>query len=192
MELTELLVWGIAIAAAMVFQIVQKRRQERERAQQPPPSQLPDGLFQPPQQPVPGPAYTQGERPSALDEQQWGRGTQKPTPAPALEEIHWGRGAPVPEVPAPVAPLPVRGQHLPVPLSALHSTVPVAAQPPRVSQAWHPTRRTRSAFFRTRADVRKAVIGMTVLGPCRALAPYGQEPDAGAAPPPTGAREARS
>jgi hypothetical protein len=189
MELIELLVWGIAIAAALAFQVIQKRRQDRERALNPPPSQLPDGLFQPPQGPESGDAYETSDRPGGgLDDTRWGRGTQKSTPTPGLEEIHWGRSAPAPESPAPVAPLPPRGQHLPIPLSALHSTVPVAAEPARIREAWHPTRRTRVAFFRNRDEVRKAVIGMTVLGPCRALAPYGQEPDAGAALPPPAPR----
>jgi len=187
MSVIELLVWGVAIAAAMVFQVMQKRRQDRDRAQNPPPSQLPDGLFQPPQAPEPGPVYVPADGSGGLDGSHWGRATPAPAhaPPPALEETHWGRSAPAHDVPRPVASLPPRGQHLPVPLSALHATVSVAAPSLAARQDWHPTRRTRSAFFRTRKDVRRAVIGMTVLGPCRALAPYGQEPDAGTAVPPS-------
>lgn len=68
-----------------------------------------------------------------------------------LENL-WGRApAPLPAGPEPIAravPLPYAG-------------------PPQPSR-----RRTRARLFRTRRDLRRAVVAMTVLGPCRALEPH--------------------
>jgi hypothetical protein len=79
------------------------------------------------------------------------------TPSPPedepLEEI-WGR--------TPVAPPEAAA---PAPLAYVE---PPAAEPP---SAIPERRRAAGALFRSRQDLRHAVVVMTVLGPCRALEP---------------------
>jgi hypothetical protein len=69
-----------------------------------------------------------------------------------LEDI-WGRAPVTP----PTAPAPVAG--VPEPRTA----------PPRPLPS---RRRSRARLFRTRKDLRHAIVLMTVLGPCRALEPH--------------------
>ncbi|MDH4173473.1 MAG: hypothetical protein OEZ09_09230 [Betaproteobacteria bacterium] len=77
-----------------------------------------------------------------------------PPPEDAPLEDIWGRTpAPPPAAPAPVA--------------RVEAEAPVA--PPRPSP-----RRSGTRLFRTRKDLRHAVVLMTVLGPCRALEPHEQ------------------
>ncbi|MDH3442506.1 MAG: hypothetical protein OEN50_01155 [Deltaproteobacteria bacterium] len=45
---------------------------------------------------------------------------------------------------------------------------PARAAPPRAEITQRRTRRSRRGFFITRRDMRRAIIVMTVLGPCRA------------------------
>ena len=75
-----------------------------------------------------------------------------PPPGAVPPEDIWGRApAAAPATPEPVAPaVPVRRAEAP-------------AQPRR--------RMTSGILFRTRKDLRHAVVLMTVLGPCRALRP---------------------
>ena len=75
-----------------------------------------------------------------------------PPPGAVPPEDIWGRApAAAPATPEPVAPaVPVRRAEAP-------------AQPRR--------RMTSGILFRTRKDLRHAVVLMTVLGPCRALKP---------------------
>ena len=75
-----------------------------------------------------------------------------PPPGDGPPEDIWGRApAAAPATPEPVAPaVPVRRAEVP-------------AQPRR--------RMTSGILFRTRKDLRHAVVLMTVLGPCRALRP---------------------
>ena len=68
-----------------------------------------------------------------------------------LEDV-WGRS-------------PAREESAPAPKPARR--VEAVATRPAVAH-----RRPRTALFRTRQDLRHAVVVMTVLGPCRALEPY--------------------
>jgi hypothetical protein len=86
-----------------------------------------------------------------------------PTPAPIddpLENI-WGRGAPAE---SPVEPR--RG-------TAAAVFVPEPSRPrPRAAPPVPGARARQAALFRSRQDLRHAIVVMTVLGPCRALDPY--------------------
>lgn len=79
-----------------------------------------------------------------------------PSPPPAVEEElpedYWGR------TPTPPPPVPVL---IPRPAPA-----PVLAEPPRPRRV-HPVR----ALLKDRRDLRRAVVLMMVLGPCRAQEP---------------------
>ena len=81
-----------------------------------------------------------------------GEAASTPPPGDGPPEDVWGRAPAVPPVtPEPVAP--------PVPVR-------------RAEASAQPRRRTPSgSLFRTRKDLRHAVVLMTVLGPCRALKP---------------------
>ena len=98
---------------------------------------------------------------------------QESAPPPEDEPLEyiWGR-RPQPDLPAAAA-------HLePAPrLEAI--AAPLAASPRRAALA---------ALFCSRQDLRHAIVVMTVLGPCRALEPYGQReggPTPGGATPNT-------
>ena len=49
----------------------------------------------------------------------------------------------------------------------------VAAAPPDRILASAPRRWSRNTLFRTRRDVRRVIVAMTILGPCRAYDPPG-------------------
>lgn len=57
------------------------------------------------------------------------------------------------------------GRPLAAPVPAPQPPVRTAAPPPGRPRAAHP-------LFRTRQDLRRAIVVMTVLGPCRALEPF--------------------
>ena len=112
-------------------------------------------------------------------------------------DIFWGRGPGVPVPPPEVTPdwdeAPTRAEPASLPVW----TPPPATQPPRRTAPDAPRRAAagRDALqFRSPAGLRHAMIALTVLGPCRAMEPYGaqwpqQEPDGGgAARPPTQGR----
>jgi hypothetical protein len=96
----------------------------------------------------------------APPEASWGRGAH-PVPPPATPDAAWGRPA-VEEILPRSVPTPGR------------ATSPSATRPapPR------PAVRTRTPAprFRSREDLRHAIVALTVLGPCRARQPYGAEP----------------
>lgn len=93
------------------------------------------------------------------------------TSLPGLEEV-WGRE-------------PVRNRQPPV----------RAAPAPAARSVRRPDppgqRRRRHALFRSRGDIRQAVIMMTVLGPCRALAPFDSGDAAAPGPGQPGVRESK-
>jgi hypothetical protein len=106
-------------------------------------------------------------------------------------DISWGRGPAAPVPPPEVAPdwseLPARAEAAAVP----PWTPPVATRAPRrTAPAVRPpaVARRAPAPLRSAAGLRQAVIAMTVLGPCRALEPYGdhwpQQEPGGAGPAP--------
>lgn len=107
---------------------------------------------------------------------QQARAAASPPEDEPLEEI-WGR-RPHPEATlAPVAGVPA--QRAPA-IGAL----PTASRRP-----------ARRHLLRTRQDLREAVMAMAVLGPCRALEPYGRGPEGSAGKDPAqdaGHRHARS
>lgn len=92
------------------------------------------------------------EQQQAAERDAAARAAGAPEEEEPLEDI-WGR--PVSPPPPPPAPI----ETVPAPL-----VVHAAPAPPR--RAAHP-------LFRTPQDLRRAVIVMTVLGPCRALEPLG-------------------
>ncbi len=69
-------------------------------------------------------------------------------------DVAWGR-APRTEARPPAAP-----------------AVTAAAPPPARTAQAAPRRARYRQLFASRQDIRQAVVGMTVLGPCRALEPY--------------------
>lgn len=74
----------------------------------------------------------------------------------APDEFAWGRQPVAEPLPAAAAPAePAEG--------------PVAPRPP---PARAPRHAAAGAFFRSPGDLRRAIVTMTVLGPCRALDPY--------------------
>lgn len=79
------------------------------------------------------------------------------TPAPSAQrplDVAWGR-----------AP---RAEARPLPAPTVAPTAPAPA--PTAQAA--PRRLRYRHLFASRRDIRQAVVGMTVLGPCRALQPY--------------------
>jgi len=84
--------------------------------------------------------------------QQQAADTSAPPPEDEPLENIWGR-----------APAPPRDAPEPI---ARAVPVPNAAPPVRVR------RRPAARLFRTRKDLRRAIVLMTVLGPCRALEPH--------------------
>ncbi len=93
-------------------------------------------------------------------------------------DISWGRGPAAPVPPPEVAPdwseVPARAQAAAVP----PWTPPVATRAPRraAPAVRRPAAASRAlAPLRSAAGLRQAVIAMTVLGPCRALEPYGAQ-----------------
>jgi hypothetical protein len=85
-------------------------------------------------------------------EQQEAAAAAPPPPEDEPLEDVWGRApAPPPAAPAPVAR---------------------AVPPPQARPPLPPRRRSVARLFRTRKDLRHAIVLMTVLGPCRALEPH--------------------
>lgn len=85
--------------------------------------------------------------------------SRRPAPLPSPEEF-WGR---LPEAVQPPAPPAAR-----------------SAATPRDQRPWA-RERAVSPLLGSRQDLRRAVVLMTVLGPCRALAPY-EGPDGSSTP----------
>lgn len=73
----------------------------------------------------------------------------------------------------PRQPMPDMGlRRQPAPLSAPPATrAAVPATPPTEAILPRRSRESRRALFRTRREMRRAIIAMTVLGPCRANEP---------------------
>ncbi|MBL0419149.1 hypothetical protein JI739_02200 [Ramlibacter sp. AW1] len=188
----ESLVWVFAFLAAFVFMLLQafrdiaeKRRREARRRQEGGSDDAPRSADAPPAPSAATPrtpsADEWGRTPSAED---WGRAPPRYSPAPP-EPVVLEPVAPVPvvlEIPPRERPAPVR-----VPLSELPSTIERAADRAleraaeraadrRVDRwATPPARKRPSRRFRHPAEVREGIVALTVLGPCRALAPYGDE-----------------
>jgi len=87
----------------------------------------------------------------AREQQEAAEGSAPPPEDEPLEDI-WGR------TPAPPPAAPVAVAH---PVPAPHDRPPVPSP-----------RRSAARLFRTRKDLRHAIVLMTVLGPCRALDPH--------------------
>lgn len=132
--------------------------------------------------------------------------TPVPVPAGPVPDTSWGRGpavaVPPPEIPPDWREAPARPEAAALP----PWTPPVATRVPRPTVAGAPTaasnNRTAAATtarkadrFRSAAGMRQAVIALTVLGPCRALEPYGaqwpQQQPGGANRPPGARGEGR-
>lgn len=121
-------------------------------------------------------------------------GTVSPPLPAGLEtapDISWGRG---PAVPVPPPEIPADWREAPARPEAAASppwTPPVATRAPRRTVAAASTAAVSSREadrFRSAAGMREAMIALTVLGPCRAIEPYGaqwpqQEPGGGARAP---------
>lgn len=92
-------------------------------------------------------------------------------PAPAVRDLMW-EPIPMPTRPAPHEDtLPAQGSH-PAGRQSSHPTTPGAPQPSSRAGA-QPYRRTaRPPLFHDRRDLHRAVVTMTLLGPCRAQEPY--------------------
>jgi hypothetical protein len=94
----------------------------------------------------------------AREQQEAAEASAPPPEDEPLEDI-WARApAPPPAAPAPplAAPAPI-ARTVPAP----HATPPAPSR-----------RRPAARLFRTRKDLRHAIVLMTVLGPCRALEPH--------------------
>lgn len=102
------------------------------------------------------------QRQQEMEQQQGGPATeQAAVPLPAPLETYWGRA------PEPEAPVVRAREELPArPAAPARRAVPAA--PPG-------HRPGRTPLFRTRRELRQAIVTMTVLGPCRALQPYGMD-----------------
>ena len=79
----------------------------------------------------------------------------RPNQPPPMPDMRARRPAPAPPTPAPAASR-ERAQTVP--------PAPIAATPAR-------SRWSRKALFRTKRDVRRTIVAMTILGPCRAYDP---------------------
>lgn len=186
MESIELIVWLLAVAGVVVANLYKQWRRSKERGlpvERPPrprSSRVPpaeEAVLAPAATPVPA------ERPSRFDEADWGRGPQREEALSLerlLEQALGERAEEVLEKRKPALPTPAARQVAPsvreVPvLSPSAQHVPTPAAPARPGR----NRRRHPPLFTPHTDLRAAVIGMTVLGPCRALAPY-EAPDSGA------------
>ncbi|MEJ7931792.1 hypothetical protein WG922_17605 [Ramlibacter sp. AN1015] len=158
MELIELIVWGFAVVAVIVYNLLRQRRPK-----------LGDSL-------------------EKVEDRYANAAPEAPEPAPPSGQEVWGR-APIPpeaaprEVPREVVVIP-SARKSPAPLvvvapssaaAPIVAAVPLADQPTRRAQAVPQASRRGRRPFRTPQEVRQGIIAMTVLGPCRALQPYGQE-----------------
>lgn len=156
-----LLIFGGLFAFTVWRQQRDRRRREERMAAMSAPVEV-----QPATAPSPTPAV-----PGAWSDTSWGRGPAVPEPAP---DTAWGRG--------PAAPVPLEVDHVEVPVRAEPAALPprpppLATRAPRRTPAVRPvvTARPAALQFRSEAGLRQAMIALTVLGPCRALEPYGGE-----------------
>ena len=94
-----------------------------------------------------------------------------PPPPEVPPDIAWGRG--------PAAPVPLEMDRVEVPVRAEPAVVPPRmpspTRAPRRAPAARPPAAPRPGALQLRsgAGLRQAVVALTVLGPCRALEPYG-------------------
>jgi hypothetical protein len=129
----------------------ERLRREAQHRQMPQDTTDPDtswGHFEEPATPVPAPPAPEVE---------WGRSPRTVQAATVPPEHAWGRGAPGWE-PAPTPPR--------------RSLAESRDAGERRSAAATVGRRRRAPLFRSREDLRRGVVLMTVLGPCRSAEPY--------------------
>ena len=178
MDAIEVIIWVLAVLGVLVANLYKQWQRHREMrhprrgplvAQRTPEAQAP-----------PVPAAPQEGR-GRFDEDTWGRAPPEADEPVSLEELleqALGTRAEQAKESAKEAPLPP-----PVPQVVREAPVyTTAAQrpTPRAAPVAAPRagmRRRHPPLFNPHTDLRAAVIGMTVLGPCRALAPY-EAPDA--------------
>ncbi len=157
-----LLIFGGLFAFTMWRQQRDRRRRKERLAALSPPA---------PFEPVPLPAPLPAPRETMPLEST--RREPAPLEAPPPEtapDISWGRGpaTPVPEVAPDWSEAPRRAEAAAAPARTA-ATPPARRTPPAVRR---PARRP-AVDIRSEAGLRQAVIALTVLGPCRALEPYG-------------------
>lgn len=189
MEFFEVVIWVLAVAGVVLVNLYKQWRQNteaRRRQRQQRAEQVATPLPPAPHEPAHEPAHEDGR--GRFEEAGWGRAPRREEPmslerlleqARARQDVeHAGEQAAEEAVEtshveeARPTSLPVR--EAPVyttAASALSRRTPAMA-PPRVASR----RRRHRPLFNPHTDLRAAVIGMTVLGPCRALAPY-EPPD---------------
>lgn len=158
-----LLIFGALFAFTVWRQQRDRRRRQERMARMSTPAEF---------EPVPGPARVPAGLENAPDIS-WGRGPAAPVPPPEIAP-DWR------EVPARPEAAAVPPWTPPVAIGAPRRAVP-AVRPPALA-------RRAPAPLRSAAGLRQAVVAMTVLGPCRALEPYGaqwpQQEPGGAGPAP--------
>lgn len=199
MDAIEILVWIVFVVGWVFFNLVQWRRKRERQHQRERAAAEAAGeahvtrVPELPERPVPHPKLpvTYREQASPLPSRMLPRVAPAPSP---WADTGWGRHAEkLPDevaedlVEAAPAPLPLEVPTVPVP-EPVAPTLPRRAAtppPPRVQpatrRATSPVPVQRRRLFRTSAEVRSAIVGMTVLGPCRALDPYAV-PEAGSRP----------
>ena len=149
MDLIELLVYGFMFGAFLLFNYVSQKAGRRRREQQ----RQAQEAFEAQQ------AYVQDAIVPTVDPlgQEWGRAPEA-LPLEVAPDYREAAETSFRSAPEPVA---VPGL---VPVSAPRQAL---AAPARAGP-----NRPRRRFLRNRQDLRDAVVGMTILGPCRALQPY--------------------
>jgi hypothetical protein len=143
MESIEVLIWVLAVVGVVASNLYKAWRSKQKAGAPRVETAVPTAS---PTAPTP-PAPAQGR--GSWNEAAWGRGADEAQALPYATEVPLLPEAPPPEAPA--SALPATSADLP------------AATPPA------PRHRGRRSL---RFDTRQAVIGMTILGPCRALEPY--------------------
>lgn len=182
MDFIELVVWVLAVVGVLganLYKQWQRHREMRRPLPRVPPHRVPpaeEAVLLPPAAPAP-------ERPGRFDEADWGRAPRREE-AMSLERLLeqvLGEQAEQqveqgPEQrPQPVAPAEAQPRTLPAREAPVYATAAstIAQRTPGGAPArMLPGQRRRRPLFNPHTDPRAAVIGMTVLGPCRAQAPY--------------------
>lgn len=160
----ELLIYGLLFLAIVGFnlfkQFLAARAQQRLRQQQAAAAQG-----------MPQPLPEQDPEPFALSESDWGRAPGPTSASDAALET------PVEDRPVMTRTPPSSATYRaapPVSRAQNNVAVPRVSSPSR-SDSRIARRRARHHLFQSRSAQRDGIVMMTVLGPCRALQPYGQE-----------------
>ena len=147
--------WFLLIFGAMFALTVWRQQRDRRRREERMAAMSAPVEFEPAPVPPPVPAGLE-----TAPDISWGRGPAAPSPPPEISP-DWS------EVPARAEAAAVPPWTPPVATRAPRRATPAAA--PAVA-AWRGAMQLRSE-----AGLRQAVIALTVLGPCRALEPYGAQ-----------------